>query len=157
MFYPMKRKNQALSPEDCAAILDAATSGVLALQSPDGYPYAVPMSFAYREGRLYFHGGRSGHRSQCVDHCHKACFTVVDRDRVLPEEYTTDYRSVMAFGTIRKSADDAERREAIRLIGRRYFPGDTAAHLEAIIDKEFLPMEIYVLDIEHMTGKAARI
>ena len=156
MQYPMRRKKQALSAEACAELLQAGTSGVLALQSPDGYPYAVPMSYAYAEDKLYFHGARTGHRSLCVDYSDKACFTVIAQDHVLPEEYTTDYRSVMVFGRIRKSADDAERLRAIRAIGKRYFPEDAPAHLEAIIGKEFLPMEIYVLEPETITGKEAK-
>ena len=55
MFREMRRKKQALRPEDCARILAQGTSGVLALLGDDGYPYAVPLSYVYHEGRVYFH------------------------------------------------------------------------------------------------------
>ena len=55
MFREMRRKKQALSPEECAAILNRGTSGVLALSGDGGYPYAVPLSYGYDGARLYFH------------------------------------------------------------------------------------------------------
>ena len=113
------------------------------------------MSYAYEDGKLYLHGSRTGHRHDCVTFCDRASFCVIQQDQVVPEEYTTYYRSVIAFGTIRISRDDTERRHAITKIGKKYFPTDLQEHLDAVIDKEFIPMEIFVLDIEHLTGKQA--
>ena len=45
------------------SILERATSGVLAVEGDEGYPYAVPMSFLYEEGKLYFHSAGSMERS----------------------------------------------------------------------------------------------
>ena len=44
MFREMRRKNQQMSEENCAAVLERGTSGVLAVSGDDGYPYAVPLS-----------------------------------------------------------------------------------------------------------------
>ena len=41
----MRRKNQALSEEECIAVLRRGTSGVLAAAGEDDYPYAVPLSY----------------------------------------------------------------------------------------------------------------
>ena len=61
MFREMRRKNQRLSQEETALILSNATSGVLAVLGDEGYPYAVPISHVYEEGRLYFHCAKAGH------------------------------------------------------------------------------------------------
>lgn len=50
MFRELRRKKQALSKENCAAVLNRGTSGVLALVGDDDYPYAVPISYVY-DGR----------------------------------------------------------------------------------------------------------
>src|SRR5699024_10065652 len=55
MFRDLRRSRQALSPEECGEILCHGTSGVLALAGDDGYPYAVPLSYVYAGGKLYFH------------------------------------------------------------------------------------------------------
>lgn len=51
----MRRKCQQLTDEERMAILQKATAGTLALLGDNDYPYAVPISYAYREGKQYFH------------------------------------------------------------------------------------------------------
>ena len=55
MFREMRRKAQQLSHEECVKILNNATSGVLAVYGDDGYPYTVPVSHAYDNGKIVFH------------------------------------------------------------------------------------------------------
>ena len=47
MFREMRRKRQAISLEESIAVLMRGTSGVLAVSGDNGYPYAVPISYAY--------------------------------------------------------------------------------------------------------------
>ena len=54
-FRDMRRKRQQLSEAESIGILQKATSGTLALLGDNGYPYAVPISYVYHEGKLYFH------------------------------------------------------------------------------------------------------
>ena len=53
-FRPMRRVRQQLTTEDCEEILRNATSGTLAVLGDGGYPYAVPLSFVYTDGIIYF-------------------------------------------------------------------------------------------------------
>ena len=101
MFREMRRKKQVLPEEVCTSILNRGTSGVLALMGDEGYPYAVPMSYVYDDGKLYFHCAKEGHKLDAVRRCSKASFCVIDQDQIVPEEYTTYFRSVILFGTIR--------------------------------------------------------
>lgn len=52
MFREMRRKRQLLPHEESVAILKKMTNGVLALHGDDGYPYAVPVSYVYADGRI---------------------------------------------------------------------------------------------------------
>ena len=106
MFREMRRRRQQLSPEECKRILAEGTSGVLAVRGDEGYPYAVPLSYVYEEGRLFFHGAAAGHRRDAVLRDPKASFCVIGGDRVVPEEYTTYFRSVIAFGQVPVLEDD---------------------------------------------------
>ena len=69
MFRPMRRFKQALSPEECQAVLERGTSGVLALSGDGGWPYAVPLSYVYADGKLYFHSAKSGHKVDAIRSC----------------------------------------------------------------------------------------
>ena len=118
----MRRKRQQLSDEESYAILQKATSGTLALLGDGGYPYAVPISYVFSEGKLYFHSALSGHKVDAIRSCDRASFCVVAQDDVKPALYTTFFRSVIAFGRIHIVDDEAEKLAAARLLGNRYNP-----------------------------------
>lgn len=84
MFREMRRKRQALSASEVAEILYRGTSGVLALLGDEEYPYAVPLSYVYDEGKLYFHSATSGHKIDAVGRSAKASFCVIDQDLIRP-------------------------------------------------------------------------
>ncbi|NLA77117.1 MAG: 5-nitroimidazole antibiotic resistance protein, partial [Clostridiales bacterium] len=106
MFREMRRFKQQLAMAECENILARGTSGVLALNGDGGYPYAVPMSYVYDNGKIIFHSAREGHKYDAVLKSDRASFCVIDEDNVVPEKYTTYFRSVIAFGKIRILEDD---------------------------------------------------
>ena len=82
----MRRHRQQLSCEESIGILKKATSGTLALLGDGGYPYAVPISYVYDEGKLYFHSAKSGHKVDAIRSCDKASFCVIEQDVIQPEK-----------------------------------------------------------------------
>lgn len=155
MFREMRRKRQALPAEDCHAILNRGTSGVLALSGDNGYPYAVPLSYVYDGEKLYFHCGKAGHKLDAIRRDAKASFCVIDRDVVVPEEYTTYFRSVIAFGTMRILDDDGEKRAAIEKLAAKYAPEDSVDNRARVIEREWDPLCMLEMTIDHLTGKEA--
>ena len=155
MFRPMRRSAQALGVDACREVLSRGTSGVLALLGDGGWPYAVPMSYAFDSEKLYFHCAREGHKLDAIRREARASFCVVDRDEVVPEEYTTYFRSVIAFGRVRVLEDEAQMRAAIELLARRYFPQDSAENRRRAIEREWAGLCMLEMDIEHMSGKEA--
>ena len=155
MFRDMRRKKQELPKEDCAAILKRGMSGVLALAGDDDYPYAVPISYVYDGERLYFHCAKSGHKLDAIFRNPKASFCVIDKDEIVPEEYTTYFRSVIVFGKIRILEDDGEKRSAIEKLALKYAPDDTMENRQEAIDKEWKPLCTLEMVPEHISGKEA--
>ncbi|MBR3434498.1 MAG: NimIJ family nitroimidazole resistance protein [Bacteroidales bacterium] len=151
-FREMRRKRQQLSDEESYAILQNATSGTLALLGDGGYPYAVPISYVFSEGKLYFHSALSGHKVNAIRGCDRASFCVVAQDDVKPALYTTFFRSVIAFGRIHIVDDEAEKLAAARLLGNRYNPHQDEA-LQKELENGLARMLVIRLDIEHLTGK----
>ena len=134
MFRAMRRSRQAMPQEECAAVLERGSHGVLALAGDGDYPYAVPISYVYTNRKLYFHCAKSGHKLDAIQRNCKASFCVIDQDQIVPEEYTTYFRSVIAFGKIRILEDDAEKRNAIEKLALKYAPDSSAGHRKEAID-----------------------
>ena len=153
-FRQMRRKRQQLTQEESIAILQKATAGTLALLGDDDYPYAVPISYVYNEGKLYFHSALNGHKVDAIRKYDKASFCVIEQDDVQPEKYTTFFRSVIAFGRIHIIEDEKEKLEIVRMLGNRYNPNQDDA-LQEEIESGLSRLLAIRFDIEHLTGKEA--
>ena len=155
MFREMRRKKQLLSCEESIEVLRRGTSGVLALLGGDDYPYAVPISYVYDGGRIFFHSAKAGHKIDAIQKCGKASFCVIDQDNIVPEEYTTYFRSVIAFGKVRILENEKETREAIEKLALKYYPEDSEINRRRTIAREWTPLCIIEFSVEHLSGKQA--
>ena len=154
MFREMRRNRQLLPEEESIAILENGTSGVLALSGDSGYPYAVPMSYVYNDRKLYFHSALNGHKIDAIRRNGLASFCVIAQDVVMPAEFTTRFRSVIAFGRIRIIDEPVEKRRTAELLAAKYDP-DNLGNLDREMEKGFDRMCMIELEIEHLTGKEA--
>ena len=157
MFRQMRRIKQVLSEEESRNILLRGTSGVLAVYGDDGYPYAVPLSYVYSSengDHIYFHCARSGHKIDSIIRNSKVSFCVIDEDKVVPEEFTTYFRSVIVFGTASIINDETEKLDALKALAARYTPDDEAGRNEEA-EKELKNLNMIRLDIDHISGKEA--
>lgn len=157
MFRKMRREKCELPTEDAEKILREGIFGVLALTDEDGYSYAVPINYAYADNKIYFHSATTGHKLDAIKNNNKVSFCVVDKHEVVSEELTSYYTSAIAFGKIKivEDNEDPEKMRGLELLAEKYSPN---------IDKDFRDKEfkkisvlvVMVLEIEHLTGKAAR-
>ena len=153
MEHKMRRFKQELPREEALAVLDRATSGVLALVDADGAPYAVPLSFARVGDTLVFHCANAGHKLDAVRACGQASFCAIDQDTVVAAEFTTYFRSAIAFGPITELEDPAEKTAALRALAAKYSPGlDPTDEIDGSLRRTC----VLELRIERVTGKEAR-
>ena len=157
MLRTMRRFNQMLDEESIQEVLKKGTSGVLALAGDDGYPYAVPISYAYdpQNNCFYFHGAKTGQKIDAMTRNEKASFCVIDKDQIVSERFTTYFRSVIAFGRMHVIVDDTEKKKAIEAIAAKYSHEETEESRENEISKSWKALCLLKLEIEHMTGKQA--
>jgi len=152
MFREMRRKDKMKTYEEAIQILDECTNGVLSVIGDGGYPYGVPVSYIYNDGKIYFHCAGEGHKLDAIKADPRVSFTVVGADEIAPEKFTTMYKSVIAFGRASIIDTDEEKMAALNLIREKYsgnFPKEGAAYIEKFWDKT----TVVVIEIEHMTGK----
>lgn len=147
----MRRFKQLLSEEDAKEILTQGTNGVLSLVDADGTPYGVPLNYVYDGGQfIYFHSAVEGHKIDCI-HAQPCCsFCVVGQDRIVPEEFTSYFRSVIVKGHIHKVSEPEETLKGLLLLCKKYAPG---LNPDAEIAKHLGHVAVLRLDIEGITGK----
>lgn len=152
MFREMKRKERQLSAELTEKILNKCTSGVLSVIGDDGYPYGVPVSYAYSDGRIFFHCAKEGHKVDAIKNNPKVSFTVIAQDDVIPEKYGTDFASVIVFGKASFVEDPEEMLQShihiIEKYSNEYYDGGIE-----YFNKAKAAMRMVKIDIEHITGK----
>ena len=153
-FRAMHRMRQELPKDETVAILSSGTYGVLSVIGDNGYPYGVPVNYVYRDGHIYLHAALSGHKVDAMRKNDKVSFTIVAKNTVVKEEYTTDFRSVIAFGRVRFITDEAEKMQTLKWLGERYNPGRPEA-LSKEIARGFSHLLMVDVEIEHITGKEA--
>ena len=154
MFREMRRKKQLLTESETIEILQSCTSGVLAVTGDNDYPYAVPLSFAYKDGKLFFHFAKAGHKIDGIKKNNKVSFCVIKTDDVIQKTFTTHFRSAIVFGRARILTEDSEKKYALECLVEKYSP-DYITEGQSEIERDWNRVCVAEVKIEHMTGKAA--
>lgn len=145
-----------MSPEETEEILRRGSHGVLAVCGDEGYPYAVPISYALCGDRIYFHCAKTGHKLDAIRACEKVSLCVVDRDDVQPAEYATYYRSAIVFGRARIVTDADEILLAMRAIAAKYSPNEGDASFRHEMKTGGPALCVVCIEIDHRSGKQAK-
>lgn len=126
----------------------------------DDQPFVHPMTYVYVEENhcIYMHGSTVGRRDANADRHEKICFCATEMGQLLPSNqalhFSVQYRSVMAFGTIRKLEDEAEKKTALYGLIDKYFTPMKLNEEYSPIRPEDLDMTtVYALDISQWSGK----
>ena len=155
MFAEMRRQDRLLSQEEAVAILDRGSHGILSLHDTSGYPYGVPVSYVYHDGRIYLHCARgAGQKAKDLAADPRVCFTVVGQVEVMPEKFGAKYESVIAFGRARELEGEDKQAALEQIIGK-YSAAYRDAGLQYIANA-FEKTGVYEITVERLTGKAKR-
>ncbi len=156
MFREMLRIKQQLTKEECIGILTNELRGVLSVLGDDGYPYGMPMNHFYceQDGRIYFHGGKKGHKIDALKRCDKASFCVYDEGVRKDGEWALTIKSVIVFGRIEFVEDREEVCRISALLSRKFT--DDEAYIRREIEQSGPGTLVFALVPEHISGKIVR-
>ena len=156
MFKEMRRNKQQLSQQECFDILSGCTSGVLAVSGDENYPYAVPLSYVFSNGKIYFHCAKQGYKLDCIRKNSKVSFCVIAQDNVIQSEFRTDYKSVIIFGQAKILQDEKEIFNAIKILAKKYSPDIPESKHLAEIERFKNAFCIVEISADRITGKKAK-
>lgn len=149
-FPAMRRKDREMSVEAACDILKTGEYGILATQNSLGYPYGIPLSYAYDGKNIWFHGAKGiGEKVQNFAKDSKVSFTVVRGTELHPEKFSTAFESCIVFGRVHPAEDP---KVGLRLLIDKYSPEYKDAG-EAYIERAISHTGVYRIDIEHISGK----
>lgn len=151
MFHEMRRKDRALEQSEIIRILNDNAYGILSTVGEDGYPYGVPISFVYLNDVLYVHGARKGHKFENIAFSDKVSFVVVGDTRILPDKFSTNFESVIAFGRAVEVFDEEKLTALSEFINK--YSSDFLEQGDTYIEQAAKATRVFKIDIEHMTGK----
>jgi uncharacterized protein len=147
-------EDRLVSDEDAGAarsVLASASMGYLAT-SAAGWPYIIPMAFAYDGAVVYFHGGEGLMSSLLADDA-RVCIAVTTDPVFVPGptpcETGVRYESVLAFGRAVRLERDDERQEALRTLVAKYQPGDE----RPFVPEGLASTVVYRMSVDALTYK----
>lgn len=153
MFREMLRKKQQLPESECIDILKTQLRGVLSVLGDDDYPYGMPINHYYCEEdrKIYFHGGKKGHKIDAMKKHDKASFCVYDEGFRREGEWALNIKSVIVFGRI-EFVEEQEKVYRLSAELSRKFTGDET-YIQDEIRRSGPGTLMFALVPEHITGK----
>lgn len=147
---PMRRADHRMPEAEMLALIARAEIVRLGFSDDDG-PYVVPVNFGYDHGRLYVHGPLEGRRIDAARAGVRVCFEVDEGEIVRADRpcgFTSRFRSVVGYGTMRMLEDHEERLHGLDVIMRHY--GST---IDGLREESFARASVVEIEIESMEGK----
>ena len=153
MFREIRRIKNKLSREECIELLEKELRGVLSVLGDDDYPYGMPLNHYYcpEDGKLYFHGGLTGHRVDAVRRHDKVSFCVYDQGFRREGEWALNIKSVIVFGRMEEVKDTDKCNEIYWRLSRKFVDDDTYTREE--IARSGGHTMLLALVPEHISGK----
>ena len=152
--HAMRRKDRMMDEAGCLALLEKGEYGFLATVGPDGRPYGVPLSYVWRDGRLFFHCASMGRKIKNIINCPDVSFSVVgDTKPVYVTDFSTYYKCVMIFGKVGEVADPDAKYEALYALAEKYLP-DHMDKADKDIRGSLKRTAVYAITPVEITGKA---
>ena len=152
----MRRKDRQVSDQKSLEMLQKGTWGVLSLAGDKAY--GVPVNYVLDDSGekwpdIFFHCAMQGIKLDYIKKNPSVCLTVVHSAQLVPEEFSTNYASVVVAATAEIIDDADESLRVLRLFGKHFTP----CSLEEI-DAYILPRQGRTLLVrlrpQEVTGKA---
>lgn len=154
MFREMRRKDRQTDNVEVEELLKRCEYGILSTVDENGYPYGVPLSYAYMDGAVYFHSALEGKKLDNIKNNDKVSFTVVGKVEALSSKFSTKYESVVAFGKAIEMSGEEKYNALLALIEKysKEFMDQGKTYIKNDIDKT----KVIKICVEHVTGKSRR-
>lgn len=149
----VRRQDRLMEEEQATFLLKDSEYGVLSMQAKEGGAYGIPVNYVWDGDRaIYIHCAPEGRKLRCIAGCNQVSFCIVGKTRVVSNQFTTEYESLILSCKAYIGLNEEERMHALHLLLDKYSPEDKAVG-KKYAEKSFHRTEIIRLDIESGSGK----
>lgn len=150
-----RMKQHQLTEVEIEDVLAKSEVGRIATNSPDGFPYIVPVHFIHWKDQIYIHGLIKGQKIAYLNRDSRVGFEVDEMGVIIPDETivcdtNTAFRSVIVLGNARMVDDVNLKMEVLKRVVAKYTPQLTHLEFPANMFRATGVIEITPIEI---TGK----
>jgi len=150
----LRRKDRAIAEEESIELLNKAEYGVLSTVSEDGKPYGIPLNFCIIDDCIYFHCAVAGQKIDNIKHNVAVSFCIVGNTEILPDKFSTKYKSVIISGEA-EEVFGANKQRALEGLLQKYsskFIEKGTKYIEKLRNET----RVFKISINKLTGKARK-
>lgn len=119
----VRRQDRLLEEDRAYALLREGEYGVLSMTTPTGGVYGIPLNFVWDgQENIYIHCAPRGRKLDCIALYPEVSFCVIGNTHVVPEQFSTNYSSIVLTCRARTGLSPEERMHALRLLMEKYTP-----------------------------------
>ena len=147
----MRKIERQMTVEEAVEVLNKGEYGILTTVDNELQPHGTPLSYVNIDDKIYFHCALEGLKLDNISKNPKVCFTVVGKTKVLPDKFSTEYESVMAYGKA-VIVKGEEKIFVLREVIKKYSP-EFMESGEQYINRAAEKTCVVKIDVNHITGK----
>lgn len=147
----MRRIERQMNEMESLELLKKCDYGILSTCGEDNQPYGVPLSYVVIGKDIYFHCAGVGTKLDNISVNDKVCFSVVGKTKVLQDQFSTEYESVIVFGHAIKLTEE-EKYEPLMEFLKKYSP-EFIKEGQLYIDKAKGKTTIIKIESYSLSGK----
>lgn len=145
----VRRKDREMSHSEALSLLSEADFGFLASVDAEGQPYCVPLNHVFEDGYIIFHCALEGLKLDNIKANPKVCYSACTEHEVQPALKTTNYKSVVAFGTAEIIDDPVLKKRLLVSMLERLAPGSDFSCDSARVENT----GVVRIKVDMLTGK----
>lgn len=147
----MRKIQRQMSDMEALELLKRGEYGILSTCGVDNQPYGVPLSYVVIDKNIYFHGASVGTKLDNISENGKVSFTVVGKTKILPDKFSAEYESIIAFGRA-VTLNEEEKYEPLIEFIKKYSP-EFMQEGQLYIDRAKKETRLIKIEIYSFSGK----
>ena len=151
----VRRQDRLLDESAAMELLRVGEYAFLSMTTDEG-AYGVPINYVVEDDTIYIHCAPEGRKLRAIAYDSRVSLCVVGHSRVVGEQLTTAYSSVIVAGRAQIVEDEALKRHALQLLVDKY-ASDFREEGYRALERSLHRTAVVAIALENISGKTKRV